>query len=44
MSRNDMHKSFLKHATLKINKIDDIFSINSMGFRGEALAAIDRAQ
>jgi len=40
MSRNDMHTSFVKHATSKINKIDDIFSINSMGFRGEALAAI----
>ena len=40
MSRNDMYKSFIKHATSKINKIDDIFSINSMGFRGEALAAI----
>ena len=40
MSRNDMHLSFLKHATSKINKIEDIFSISSMGFRGEALAAI----
>ena len=40
MSRNDMYKSFIKHATSKINKIDDVFSINSMGFRGEALAAI----
>ncbi len=40
MSKNDMHTSFIKHATSKINKIDDIFSINSMGFRGEALAAI----
>ena len=27
MSRNDMHLSFIKHATSKINKIEDIFSI-----------------
>ena len=40
MSRNDMHLSFIKHATSKINKTEDIFSISSMGFRGEALAAI----
>ncbi len=40
MTRNDMYKSIIKHATSKINKIDDIYSINSMGFRGEALAAI----
>ena len=40
MSRNDMRLSFIKHATSKINKIEDIFSISSMGFRGEALAAI----
>tara|TARA_B100001057_G_scaffold146988_2_gene146969 strand:- start:54370 stop:56118 length:1749 start_codon:yes stop_codon:yes gene_type:complete len=40
MSKNDMHSSLIKHATSKIDKFDDIFYINSMGFRGEALAAI----
>ena len=40
MSKNDMHLSLIKHATSKISKIEDIFSISSMGFRGEALAAI----
>ena len=40
MSVKDMHSSFIKHATSKINSIDDVFSISSLGFRGEALAAI----
>ena len=40
MSKNDMIMSFMKHATSKITKIEDIFSITSMGFRGEALASI----
>ena len=40
MTIKDMHYSFVKHATSKINSIDDVFSISSMGFRGEALAAI----
>ena len=31
MTKNDMHLSFVKHATSKIREIDDIFSINSMG-------------
>ena len=35
MSKNDMKMSFMKHATSKITKIEDIFSITSMGFRGE---------
>ena len=40
MTKNDMKMSFMKHATSKIKDIDDVFSITSMGFRGEALASI----
>ena len=40
MTKNDMKMSFKTHATSKIKNIDDVFSITSMGFRGEALASI----
>ena len=40
MTMNDMKMSFRNHATSKIKNIDDVFSITSMGFRGEALASI----
>ena len=40
MTMNDMKMSFKTHATSKIKNIDDVFSITSMGFRGEALASI----
>ena len=40
MTKNDMKMSFENHATSKIKNIDDVFSITSMGFRGEALASI----
>ena len=40
MSPDDLEKSVLRHATSKIDSIDDIFSLHSFGFRGEALAAI----
>lgn len=40
MPAEDAEKCILRHATSKIETIDDVFSIRSFGFRGEALAAI----
>lgn len=40
IAKDDVKTAFLRHATSKIKTVEDLLSVSSLGFRGEALSSI----
>lgn len=40
IEKDDIKRAFLRHATSKIRKAEDLLYVSSLGFRGEALSSI----
>ena len=40
IEKEQVPTAFLRHATSKITRVEDLFEVSSLGFRGEALSSI----